>query len=128
VRSTTLAVKNEAYVAAARVMGASPLYIMARHILPNAIGPAIVNATLDLGFAILAIASLGFLGLGARPPTPEWGLMISTARKYLPDMWWEATFPGLMIFIAVLGFNLLGDGLRDLLDPRFRRGRRVWRL
>jgi peptide/nickel transport system permease protein len=128
VRSTTLSVKNEAYVIAARISGAGPFYIMFRHILPNAIGPAIINATLDLGFAILAIAALGFLGLGARPPTPEWGLMISIARRYLPEMWWEATFPGIMIFIAVLGFNLLGDGLRDILDPRFRRGVRVWRL
>ncbi len=128
VRSTTLAIKNELFVIAARVTGARPIYIMIRHILPNALGPAIINATLDLGFAILAIAALGFLGLGARPPTPEWGLMINIARRYLPEMWWEATFPGLMIFLAVLGFNLLGDGLRDLLDPKFRRGARVWRI
>ncbi len=128
VRSCTLAVKNELFVLAARIMGARSIVIMLKHILPNALGPAIINATLDLGFAILALASLGFLGLGATPPTPEWGAMISEARKYLPNMWWEATFPGLMIFLAVLGFNLLGDGLRDLLDPKFRRGARVWRI
>jgi peptide/nickel transport system permease protein len=128
VRSVALSVKNEEYVIAAKIMGASSVYIMFKHVLPSALGPLLVNATLDLGFAILAIAALGFLGLGARPPTPEWGTMISVARQYLPAMWWEATFPGLMIFISVLGFNLLGDGLRDALDPRLRRGVSLWRV
>lgn len=128
VRSGVLSVKNELYVLAAKAAGASSWYIMIKHILINAIAPAIINASMDLGFAILAIAALGFLGLGARPPTPEWGSMISIARKYLPEYWWETLFPGLMIFLAVLGFNLLGDGLRDIMDPRFRRGRGVWRI
>ncbi|NPA69654.1 MAG: ABC transporter permease [Crenarchaeota archaeon] len=128
VRGEVINIRNEVYILAARAMGASSWYIMFRHILPNIAGPILVNASMDMGFAILAIASLGFIGLGAVPPTPEWGSMISAALQYGLDYWWELVFPGLMIFIAVLGFNLLGDGLRDLLDPRFRTGRGVPRI
>jgi peptide/nickel transport system permease protein len=125
VRGQVLEIKQESYVEAARAMGGSKVYIIFKHIMPNALGPILVNASMDIGFAILTAASLGFLGLGAQAPTPEWGLIIGTGRKYLPTEWWYTTFPGLMIFLSVLGFNLLGDGLRDLLDPRTRRKGRV---
>jgi peptide/nickel transport system permease protein len=92
-----------------------------RHILPNIVSPVIVKMSLDVGFAVLTVASLGFVGIGVKPPTPEWGQMLSTARGFLPDYWWTAIFPGAAIFLAVLSFNLLGDGLRDVLDPRSRR-------
>ena len=104
-------------------IGASTARIVFAHILPNAISPVIVRATIGLGFTILVAAVLGFLGVGATPPQPDWGLTISESRNYLPDAWWYATFPGLAILLAVLGFNLLGDGLRDLVDPRLRRSR-----
>ena len=117
VQAKTLSLKNEIYVEAARSIGASPLRIVFVHILPNCTSPIIVKASMDMGMAILAAAGLGFLGLGAQPPLPEWGAMISVGRFYLPDWWWFSTFPGMAIFIAVLGFNLLGDGLRDILDP-----------
>ena len=120
VQAKTLSLKNEVYVEAARSMGASPLRIVFIHILPNCTSPIIVKASMDMGMAILAAAGLGFLGLGAQPPLPEWGAMISVGRFYLPDWWWFSTFPGMAIFIAVLGFNLLGDGLRDILDPSHR--------
>ena len=120
VQAKTLSLKNEVYVEAARSMGASPLRIVFIHILPNCTSPIIVKASMDMGMAILAAAGLGFLGLGAQPPLPEWGAMISVGRFYLPDWWWFSTFPGIAIFIAVLGFNLLGDGLRDILDPSHR--------
>jgi peptide/nickel transport system permease protein len=116
--SKALAIREEPYIEAARAAGASRLRILWRHVLPNSLSPLIVKLSLDIGQAILAVASLGFIGLGARPPTPEWGAMISVARGYLPDWWWYAVFPGGFIYAAVLGFNLLGDGLRDLLDPR----------
>ena len=90
--------------------------------LPNSISPLIVKMSMDIGQAILAVASLGFIGLGAKPPTPEWGAMISIARGYMPEWWWYAVAPGAFIYLAVLGFNLLGDGLRDILDPRSNRG------
>ena len=98
------------------------LRILWRHVLPNSISPIIVKMSMDIGQAILAVASLGFIGLGAKPPTPEWGAMISIARGYLPDWWWYAVYPGAFIYASVLGFNLLGDGLRDILDPRSHRG------
>ncbi len=120
VQAKTLSLKNEIYVEAARSMGASPLRIVFIHILPNCTSPIIVKASMDMGMAILGAAGLGFLGLGAQPPMPEWGAMISVGRFYLPDWWWFSTFPGLAIFITVLGFNLLGDGLRDILDPSHR--------
>jgi peptide/nickel transport system permease protein len=111
------------FVDALRGIGASSARILFAHILPNAISPVIVRATIGLGFTILVAAVLGFLGMGATPPQPDWGLTISESRNYLPDAWWYATFPGLAILLTVLGFNLLGDGLRDLVDPRLRRSR-----
>lgn len=121
VRGEVLARREEVYVLAARALGASPARILWRHILPNIVSPVVVKMSLDVGFAVLTVASLGFVGIGVKPPTPEWGQMLSTARGFLPDYWWAAVFPGAAIFLAVLSFNLLGDGLRDLLDPRSRR-------
>ena len=120
VQAKTLALKNEIYVQAAYSIGASKLRIVFIHILPNCTSPIVVKASMDMGMAILGAASLGFLGLGAQPPFPEWGAMISIARTYLPDWWWYSFFPGLAISLTVLGFNLLGDGLRDILDPKHR--------
>ncbi len=120
--SKALSIRSEPYIEAARVAGASTARILCRHVLPNSLSPLIVKMSMDIGQAILAVASLGFLGLGARPPTPEWGAMISIARGYLPEWWWYAIFPGAFIYAAVLGFNLLGDGLRDILDPKSNRG------
>lgn len=117
-RSQTLALRSRTYVKASRSFGASPLYLLRWHILPNALSPIIVQATLDLGGTILTAAALSFIGLGAQPPTSEWGAMVSSGRNFLLDQWWYATFPGLVILISAMGFNLLGDGLRDLLDPR----------
>jgi len=101
---------------------ASHARVLALHILPNCMSPIIVKASMDMGLAILAAASLGFIGLGARPPAPEWGAMISVARTYMPAFWWYAFFPGLFIYLTVLGFNLFGDGLRDILDPKSNQG------
>jgi peptide/nickel transport system permease protein len=117
-----LSIREEPFIEAARVAGAGRLRILWRHVLPNSLSPLIVKMSMDIGQAILAVASLGFLGLGAKPPTPEWGAMISIARGYLPDWWWYAICPGAFIYASVLGFNLLGDGLRDILDPRSNRG------
>jgi peptide/nickel transport system permease protein len=119
-RATVLAVKEQAFVEAARTLGAPEARIILRHVLPNAISPIVVKASMDFGFAVLTTASLGFIGLGAQPPTPDWGKMLADGRRYLPESWWYSTFPGLAIFLTVLGFNLLGDGLRDILDPRLR--------
>ncbi len=113
--------KQDLYVQAARAAGASRRRIIFTHILPNITSPIIVKASLDMGFAILTAAALGFVGVGARPPTPEWGLMFSAARSYVPQYWWYPIFPGLALFLTVFGFNLLGDGLRDVLDPRAKR-------
>jgi peptide/nickel transport system permease protein len=121
VRGEVIAKKHEAFIDAARAAGAGPLRIVFRHILPNIVSPIIVKMSLDIGFAILTVASLGFVGIGVTPPTPEWGSLLSVARGYMPDYWWTAIFPGLAIFLAVFGFNLLGDGLRDVLDPKARR-------
>jgi peptide/nickel transport system permease protein len=93
------------------------------HILPNVLSSIIVRSTLSMGITIMTAAVLGFLGMGAQPPAPEWGAMIAEARLYLPDAWWYALAPGLAIFVVVMGFNVLGDALRDMLDPRLRRGR-----
>ncbi len=120
IQAKTISLKSSIYVDAARSMGASPLRIVFIHILPNCMSPIIVKASMDMGMAILMAASMGFLGLGAQPPFPEWGAMISVGRNYLPDWWWYSFFPGLAIYLTVLGFNLLGDGLRDILDPRTR--------
>jgi peptide/nickel transport system permease protein len=111
------------FVDALRGIGAGDARILFLHILPNAVSPIIVRATLGMGFTILVAAVLGFLGMGATPPEPDWGLTISESRNYLPGAWWYSIFPGLAILITVLGFNLLGDGLRDLVDPRLRRSR-----
>jgi peptide/nickel transport system permease protein len=120
--SKALSIRGEPFIEAARVAGAPALRILWRHVLPNSLSPIIVKMSMDIGQAILAVASLGFIGLGAKPPTPEWGAMISIARGYLPDWWWYAIYPGAFIYASVLGFNLLGDGLRDILDPRSHRG------
>ena len=120
--SKALSIRGEPFIESARVAGAPSLRILWRHVLPNSISPIIVKMSMDIGQAILAVASLGFIGLGAKPPTPEWGAMISIARSYLPDWWWYAIYPGAFIYASVLGFNLLGDGLRDILDPRSHRG------
>ncbi len=118
VEAKALSLRNEPFVEAARGVGASHLRILALHILPNCTSPIIVKASMDMGLAILAAASLGFIGLGAKPPAPEWGAMISVARTYMPNWWWYAVFPGFAIYLTVLGFNLFGDGLRDVLDPK----------
>ena len=121
VRGEALAVREMHYVSAARVSGARHFWIIFHHLLPNCINSVIVLATLTLGDTILIAASLSFIGLGAQPPAPEWGAMISVGRKFLMDQWWYATFPGLFILFTVVGFNILGDALRDVLDPRIRR-------
>ena len=118
VRSVVLGTREEEYVQAARALGAGNGRLMLRHVLPSAIGPIVVQATLGVGFAILAIAGLSFLGLGVQPPTSDWGEMLARGRRFLPDATWLMVFPGLAVSLTVLGFNLLGDGLRDALDPR----------
>lgn len=113
----TLATRHQLYVRAAETFGVSSAFIIRRHILPNVGSSIIVQTTLDLGDVILLISTLGFLGLGAQPPSPEWGSMISIGWQYLIDQWWYPTFTGAAIFLSVMSFNLLGDGVRDLLDP-----------
>jgi peptide/nickel transport system permease protein len=120
VRSSVLSLKEQLFVQAVRSLGGSNLRIIALHILPNTIPPIIVYATLGMGTAVLQAAALGFLGLGAQPPTPEWGAMLSEGRQYIQNAPHVAAFPGFAIFILVLGFNLFGDGLRDILDPSLR--------
>ncbi len=120
VRGSVLSVRKNEYIEAARAVGASDLRLMVRHITPNVLAPVIVLASLDVGTAILASAGLSFLGLGAQPPTPDWGGMINQGRAFLRTAWWVGVFPGLAIMLTVLGFNLIGDGLRDALDPRLR--------
>lgn len=128
VRGQALSVRESTYVEAARSRGASGLFIMFRHILPNCLSPILVTLTLDMGAIILATAALSFLGFGAQPPLPEWGRMVSGGRIYLFQAWWVPMFPGLAIALTVLGFNLLGDGVRDALDPKLRRITEVkWR-
>jgi peptide/nickel transport system permease protein len=119
-RGSVLAARENLYVDAARVVGATDPAILMRHILPNVVAPIIVVATLGVGSAILVSATLSFLGLGSQPPTPEWGRMLSEGRQYLREQWWIATFPGVAIMLTVLALNLLGDGLRDALDPRLK--------
>jgi peptide/nickel transport system permease protein len=121
VRGEALAVKEKQFIAAARASGAGGMWIIMHHIVPNCLSSVIVLATLILGETILIAASLSFIGLGAQPPSPEWGAMISVGRKFLMDQWWYATFPGLFILLTVIGFNIFGDALRDVLDPRIRR-------
>ena len=117
-RAETLTVRNSDYIAAIRLQGASAPRIIAGHVVPMCLPSVIIRVTLDMAGVILTAAGLGFLGLGVQPPLPEWGLMISSGRKFLFEQWWVATMPGLAIFLVSLGFNLLGDGLRDVLDPR----------
>jgi peptide/nickel transport system permease protein len=117
-RASVLTAREQLYVEAARALGGRDLLILRRYIVPNVIAPLIVTATLGLGTAILAAAALSFLGLGSQPPLPEWGRMLSEGRDYLREAWWISTFPGLGIMLTVLAMNLLGDGLRDVLDPR----------
>lgn len=119
----TRRLRSALFVDALVSLGASRFRIIAAHILPNAASALIVRATIGLGFTILVAATLGFLGMGATPPSPDWGLMIAGSRTYLPAAWWYALFPGIAILVTVLGFNLLGDGLRDIVDPRLRRSR-----
>ncbi|SFT46391.1 nickel transporter permease [Mesorhizobium sp. YR577] len=117
-RAETLTVRNSDYIAAVQLMGASPTRIVLRHIMPLCVSSLIVRVTLDMAGIILTAAGLGFLGLGAQPPLPEWGAMIAAGRLFILDQWWVAAAPGFAILIVSLGFNLLGDGLRDALDPR----------
>jgi peptide/nickel transport system permease protein len=117
-RAETLTVRNSDYIKAVQLMGASPFRIVLRHIMPLCISSLIIRVTLDMAGIILTAAGLGFLGLGAQPPLPEWGAMIASGRRFILDQWWVAAAPGAAILIVSLGFNLLGDGLRDALDPR----------
>jgi len=120
-RGQVLSVKENLYVEAAKAIGLGDFWIMFKHILPNIISPVIVLATMDMGGVILTAAALSFIGLGARPPTPEWGRLVADGQPYFPEYWWYVFFPGMVIFLTVLGFNLLGDGIRDALDPKIRR-------
>jgi peptide/nickel transport system permease protein len=119
-RAETLALRDADFVNAARLQGASPARIILHQIMPLCLSSVIVRLTLDMAGIILTAAGLGFLGLGAQPPSPEWGAMISSGRRFILDQWWVAFYPGLAICLAGLGFNLLGDGLRDVLDPKQR--------
>lgn len=119
-RAETLSVRNNDYIQVIRSMGASSLRIMVGHITPMCLSSIIVRLSLDMGTIILTAAGLGFLGLGAQPPVPEWGLMVSDGRQFLVDQWWVSTLPGFAILIVVMGFNLMGDGFRDILDPHQR--------
>jgi peptide/nickel transport system permease protein len=117
-RGQTLVVREAGYVMAARVFGARPLQILRLHVVPNIQSPVVVQATLDIGAVILMVAGLSFIGLGAQPPAAEWGAMVSAGRSFILDQWWYSAFPGLAILFTSIAFNLLGDGIRDLTDPR----------
>jgi peptide/nickel transport system permease protein len=117
-RGVAVGLRERYFVEAAQAVGVSDAVIILRHILPNTISPILVQATVDMGTVILAMGGLAFLGLGTQPPSPDWGLMVSEGRQFILEQWWIATFPGLAIFIIVLAFNLLGDTLRDIFDPR----------
>lgn len=119
-RSEVKEVKSDEYIQAVEGLGARKLRVMFVHLLPNSLTSLLVQATMDMGWVILVAASLSFIGIGASPPTPEWGLMVARGREFMPTHWWYSVFPGLFIFITVMGFNLIGDGLRDILDPRSR--------
>jgi peptide/nickel transport system permease protein len=121
IRGQVLSAKENEYVEAARIVGATNLQLMFKHVLPNVVAPVIVLSTLRIGTAILTAAGLSFLGLGAQPPTPEWGAMVNDGRNYLRVAWWITTFPGIAIMLTVLAVNQVGDGLRDALDPRSQR-------
>ncbi len=122
VYAETRVLKKTAFIEATEALGVSPLRTILLHIPLNISSSIIVRSSIGMGFTILTAATLGFLGVGAQPPTPEWGVTIAESRQYLPDAWWYAAFPGLAIFLVVMGFNMFGDGLRDILDPRIRRG------
>jgi peptide/nickel transport system permease protein len=122
VRANVIALRDAQFAEAAASLGSSRSRVLFRHILPNAFPTVLVKASMDIGFAVLTTASLGFIGLGTQPPTPDWGQMVSEGRKYLRDAWWYSTFPGLAILLTVFATNLLGDGLRDIFDPRGRKG------
>ena len=121
IRGQAISVKERKFVQAAETIGTSRIKIIFKHIIPNCISPVIVQASMDIGGVILTVAGLSFLGLGAQLPTPEWGLMISMGRRFFPDSWWYCIFPGIAIFITVLCFNLLGDAIREILDPKTRK-------
>ncbi|HBY45881.1 MAG TPA: ABC transporter permease [Thermomicrobiales bacterium] len=120
IRGQVLMIRERDFVEAAHAIGMRPSRVLLRHILPNTMAPIIVQATVDVGYAVLATAGLSFIGLGAQPPSPEWGTMIAGARAYFRVAWWYMTFPGIALTLTVIGFNLLGDGLRDYFDPRTR--------
>jgi len=120
-RAETLSVKGNEFIQASRACGASDLNIIIRHVFPNALSSTIVNVTLGIGTAILQISGLSFVGLGVRPPTPEWGSMLAAGRTYMRDFWPMVTFPGVAIVVTLILFNLVGDGLRDAMDPRLKR-------
>jgi len=122
-RGEALNIRERLYIKAARVSGFSAPWIIVHHVIPNCLATIMVMATLTVGETILVAASLSFIGLGAQPPTPEWGAIISVGRKFLLDQWWYPTFPGLFIVLTVVGYNILGDALRDVFDPRLRGGR-----
>ncbi len=121
IRGGAVSIRERQFVRAARAIGTPMSRVIFSHILPNTMAPVIVQASMDIGGVILTIAALSFLGLGAQPPEPEWGLLISTSRTYFMNAWWYSTFPGLAIFISVLVFNLIGDGIREVLDPKTRK-------
>ncbi len=121
IRGQAVSIRERQFVRAARAIGTPLPKIIFSHILPNTLAPVIVQASMDIGGVILTIASLSFLGLGAQPPIPEWGLLISSSRTYFLNAWWYSTFPGIAIFITVMVFNLIGDGIREVLDPRTRK-------
>jgi len=118
IQAQVMTLREQVYVESARAVGARQGRIIFRHILPNTLTPIMVKVSMDIGFAILSAAGLSFIGVGAQAPQPEWGAMVSIGRQYLPDYWWYSTFPGIAIFLVVFAANMLGDGLRDLFDPR----------
>ncbi|MGG4455973.1 ABC transporter permease [Brevibacillus porteri] len=120
VRSAVLSIREKEYIEAVRALGIRDWQILLKHILPNILSPIIVLSTIQFGVSILAAAALSFLGLGAQPPMPEWGAMVFVGKAFLSQAWWMSIFPGLAIMLVVLGFNLLGDGLRDAFDPKTR--------
>ena len=120
VYAETISLKRSTFIEATEALGAGAVRTIFLHVLPNVTSPIIVRSTIGMGYTILTAAVLGFLGVGAQPPDPEWGLAISESRQFLPGAWWFATFPGLAIFLVVMAFNMFGDGLRDVLDPRLR--------
>jgi peptide/nickel transport system permease protein len=121
IRGQVLILREREFVQAAHAIGAGSGLILRRHLFPNTLSPLLVQASFDMGTTILAVAGLSFIGFGAQPPTPEWGIMISEGRNYITTHWWVTFFPAMAMLFTVAGFNLLGDGLRDVLDPRMRR-------